>query len=154
MSDKKPPVHRSIRDLFRGDPVENTSLQRLARDNEELMVDKTPEEEEIRSFLPGHEDEGETVAGHIVERLIPTGHINFNPQKIKEMFLAGELSAADIAMYQGLAGVILFPRRGEPEPDQGGITRPYTGTLNDEDRPAVDVNPTARQGKYPVVRGD
>lgn len=127
-----------------------TTLKDLVGRSPPLQRSSTPEEAEAHSCLPGQNDPSE----HVLERLFPTGRINLNPRKVRELWKAGEISEREVREYQAFSGEQVLPTRadGQPLPDRGGETQPYTGALEDGQMP--ESTPATRAKRFPIIEVD
>lgn len=121
------------------------TLRDLVGNNPPLQDSTSSVEAQMGSMLPGRDEPSE----HPVERLMPTGRLNLNPQTVRRLWKAGEMSDAEVMEYESLTGERVRAEPSEPIPDRGGETQPYSGFLGEE---TPEPRPSGK--KFPVVRGD
>ena len=83
----------------------------------------TDAEERIHAMVPG--DDPST---HPIMEAMPNVRcLNWNPMRVKRAWEAGDLSEREVVSYERATGECVRPNQSDPIPDEGGVTRMYTG---------------------------
>jgi len=112
------PVVKNMRDLLDGEMREALDWSDRFKASE-----PTDAEKRIGTMLPGTTDDPST---HPFMGDLPRC-LNWNPMRVKCAWEAGELTEAEVMAYERYSGERVRPNQADPIPDEGGITRPYTG---------------------------